>query len=136
MDPICQSFVGPVNDGFGAVNRNYKRMVRAARAGNLKAFLRGTNRTARSLRGLADVHGSMIEQIAAVPPAPPDAGTVGTWLEYLRQEEAAERAGAWALASLKVRKFFQKLRQAEQALRSAQATISGFGFQVCGIAVY
>lgn len=136
VDPICQAFVGPVNDGFSAYNRNYKRMVRAAKSGTVKAFLRQTTRTARSLSALAQVHATMIGQIAAVPPAAADAATIGAWLGYLRQEEAAERTAAWALASLKFRQYFRKLRQADQALRSGQVAISGFGFQVCGIAVY
>src|SRR5262245_60584939 len=136
VDPACQTFVQPVNAGFGAFNRNYKRMIRAAKSGTVKAFLNATSRTAGSLRRLADVHSSMIAQIAAVPPVPADAGTVGTWLDYLRQEETAERSAAWALAQIKISKFFRKLRQADQALRSGQAAISGFGFQVCGIAVY
>jgi len=135
VDPICQSFVGPVNGAFGAFNRNFNRMVRAARANKPKPFVRALRRTVASLNGLAAVHGSLIAQIEAVPPAPADSGTVGSWLNYLRQEEAAERGAGSALAQAKVRQFFRKLRQADQALRSAQTAISGFGFQVCGVSV-
>lgn len=78
-------------------------MVRAAKSGTVKAFLGQTTRTARSLSALAQVHATMIGQIAAVPPAAADAATIGAWLDYLRQEEAESGrasipSGAWRSA--------------------------------------
>jgi hypothetical protein len=136
VDPICQSFVAPLEGAFGAVNRNFNRMVRAAKANKSKAFVRGIRRTSSALNGLAGVHANMIAQLAVVPPAPADSGTVGSWLGYLRQEEGFEQGAASSLAVFKIRPFFRQLRQADQALRSGQAAIAGFGFQVCGVAVF
>ena len=136
VDPICQSYVGPLNTAFGSYHRNFKRLVRAAKSGTVKSFIKATNRTAGSLNTMADVHQSLVSKITPVAPVPADAGTIGSWLGYLGQEGGAERAAALALASLRFKQAFQKLRQADQAMRSGQAAISGFGFQVCGISVY
>jgi hypothetical protein len=91
-------------------------------------------RTVSSLNGLAGVHENLNAQIAAVPPAAADSGTVGSWLNYLREEAGFERGVAASLAAFKIRQFQSQLRQADQALRSSQVAIAGFGFQVCGVA--
>jgi hypothetical protein len=135
-DPICQSFVGPLDAAFGAFNTNFKHMVRAGKAGKVKAFIRGTRQTVSSLNGLAGIHENMSAQLATVPPAAADSGPVGSWLNYLNGEAGFERGAASSLAFFKIRQFLSQLRQADQALRSGQAAIAGLGFQVCGVAVF
>jgi hypothetical protein len=136
VDPICQSFEGQLDGAFGALNTNFKRMVRAAKARKGKPFIRGIRRTVSSLNGLAGVHENLSAQIAAVPPGAADSGTVGSWLNYLREEAGFERGAAVSLGVFKFRQFQSQLRQADQALRSGQVAIAGFGFQVCGVAVF
>jgi hypothetical protein len=132
VDPICQSFVGAMGDAWGAYHRAYKRMIRLAKSGTPKAFLRQTRRTAGSLNQLARTRTSMTDQIAVVPPPTTDAGTVGTWLGYLRNEEGFEVSAASALRRLAINKFFKRLRQADKAETAGTQVISGFGFQACG----
>jgi len=132
VDPICQSFVGPLGEAWSAYHRNFKRTIRAARADNTKAFLRGTKKVAQSLNLISRTRTGMVDQIAAVPPPDTDAGTIGTWLSDLRQEGALESSAASAVLSLRINKFFRRLRQADDAETVARGAISGFGFTVCG----
>jgi hypothetical protein len=132
VDPICQTFAGPLGDAWGAFHRNFKGMLRAAKSGNFKRFLKGTKRMAVSLNGISQTRTSMIDQIAAVPPLAGDAGTVGTWLGYLRQEGGLEGSAASALRRLQIAKSFHRLRRADKASAAGIGAISGFGFQVCG----
>jgi hypothetical protein len=132
VDPICQSFVGPMGDAWGTFTRAFKRTTRAAKAGNTKAFLRAVKNESQSLNQLAATRASLIGQITALPPPEADAATIGTWLNHLRQEVAFESAGASANLKLQIGKYFRKLRQADKAERAGGQAISGFGFQVCG----
>jgi hypothetical protein len=132
VDPICQSFAGPLGDAWRAFHRNFKRTTRAARKGDLKALVRGTKREARSLNQLAATRTSMIDQIAVVPPPEADAGTIAIWLNHLRREVAFERSAASATLNLQFGKYFKKLRQADKAEKAGMQAIAGFGFQVCG----
>jgi hypothetical protein len=132
VDPICQSFVGPMGAAWGAFDRAFKRTTRAARKGTLKAFLRGTKREAGSLNQLAGTRTSMIDQIAVVPPAGADVGAIAVWLDHLRQEVAFERSAASAVRKLQIGKYFNRLKQADTAENAGHQAIAGFGFQVCG----
>jgi hypothetical protein len=135
VDPICQSFVGPAGDATGSFNRNLKRLFRLAKSGTLKAFIRQNSRTARSLNRLAQILTSMTDQIVAVPPPDADAGTIGTWLDHRRQADAFAMSAASALKKLNAKRFFRQLDRAGKADQAAVRTISGFGFQVCGVSV-
>jgi len=133
VDPICQSFVAPENAAFGTYKRNFKRMGHLAKSGTFKAFLRQTKRTARSLNGFAQVYSTVTDQIATVPPSDGDAATIGVWLNDRRQAAGAATSAATALVRLQIRKFFQRLSQFDAAEAAGIQTITGFGFQVCGV---
>lgn len=135
VDPICVASVGAENNALAAIQRNSRRWVHAAKSGNVKAFIRQTRRVAGSVNGYAQIHASLTEQIAAVPPLAADAGTVGTWLNDRRQAEALYRSAASTLNAFKIRKFFQRLRQGDAADAAGRGAIAGFGFQVCGVSV-
>src|SRR4051812_29634604 len=79
-DPVCQSFLGPVNNAKTSYNTNYKRWVRDLSKGTLHNWVRQTARTAISLRRLSHVEASLTEQLTAVPPLATDAGVISTWL--------------------------------------------------------
>jgi hypothetical protein len=132
VDPICQSFVGPMGDAFSAYQRSFKALNHAAKSGNTKRFLRGTKRTAASLNRIAQTRTSMLDQIAPVQPVTSDVATINTWVGFLRQEAGFENAAATAILGLKIGKFFSNLRQADSAQSNGKGAIAGFGFQVCG----
>jgi hypothetical protein len=132
VDPICQSFVGPMGEAWGSYGRNYKRMIRLAGSGTLKAWLKQTRRTAASLTRLSQIRTSLTDQIAMVAPPAADTGTVGLWLGYLRNEEAFESSAASALLVLSIDKFYKRLGQADKALRLGKKTATEFGFHTCG----
>ncbi len=136
MDPICQSFVGPNDDAFRAFSRNEKRLGSVARKGTLKQFGAQTKKIARSLKRIAGIQANLTNQIATVPPAAEDSGTVGTWLNYRRQEEAFLRSAASILVQFRpYRQYFRKLNMAHDADAAATRTVSGLGFQVCEVIV-
>jgi hypothetical protein len=135
VDPICQSFVSPIANGFKAFRRAFKATNKQAKAGNAKAFLKSTRRTANTLNRLAQLHLNMTRQITAVPPAPGDEAIVRNWLTALGQEQASEVAAVTALRQLRFGAFFKRLAQADAAVRTATTAISGFGFAVCGVSV-
>jgi hypothetical protein len=135
VDPICQSFVDPANV---AVNRELQSFDKWLRNGGIsgkgKAWKRATRRLAGSLKGLAQIRASLTAQIAAVPPPPDDAETVGRWLDARRQSEALATSAALALRTFKIRLFNKRFLAAATAYVTSGRAISGFGFQVCGVA--
>jgi hypothetical protein len=136
VDPICQTFVGPMNDAFRAYFRNEKRLGSVAKKGTLKQFGAQTKRTARSLKRIAQLHADLTNQIATVPPTTEDFGTIGTWLNHRRQEEALLRSAASILVQFRpYKQYFRKLNMADAADAAATRTASGFGFQVCEVSV-
>jgi hypothetical protein len=135
VDPICQSFVGPLTNAFGAYHKNFKRLNRAAKFGPVKAFVKSARRTARSLNAVAGLHASMIGQIAAVPPVPADAAIVNAWLSALRAEQSAEAAAVTALLHFRIGAFFNQLNAADGDVNAAQQAVQGFGFAVCEVTV-
>ena len=137
VDPICQSFVGPENVAFGAYVRNSKREGHLSGSGSLKAWLKATRRTSKSLTGYVQIDLNLLDQIAAVPPTAADAGTIGTWLNYRRQSDAFAAAAAAALNRPvpQIGKYFKRAKQANVSLDGAGRAIKGFGFQVCEVSV-
>jgi hypothetical protein len=135
VDPICQTFVAPVTNGFKAYHRAFKAMNKRAKSGSFKAFLASIRRTANTLNTIAQVHLSMLQQIAGVAPPPADLATVNAWTTALGQEQANEVGATNALRQLRFGTFFKRLHQADAAVSAAGAAISGFGFTVCGVAV-
>jgi hypothetical protein len=136
VDPICQSFVRPMQGAIGAYFRNEKRLGPVARNGTLKQFGAQTKRIARSLKRIAQLHADLTIQIAAVPPPTEDFGTVGTWLNHRRQEEALLRSAASILVQFRpYKQYFRKLDMADAADEAATGTVSGLGFQVCEVSV-
>jgi hypothetical protein len=136
VDPICQSFVGPNDDAVGAYFRNEKRLGRVASKGTLKQFVAQTKRIARSLTRIARIEANLTNQIATVPPATEDFATVGTWLNYRRQEEADLRSAASILIQFRpYKQYYRKLNMADAADQAATRTVSGLGFQVCEVIV-
>ncbi len=132
VDPICQSFEGPVDDAWAAYARNDRRWARASKYGTPKAIVRTAKQTARSLAGWAQTLTRLIDQIAPVPPPAEDAVTVSTWLDLRRQANANEVSAASALKRGNVPKYFRLLRPADAESDASERAISGFGFQVCG----
>lgn len=139
VDPICQSFVGPQNSALSAFITNSKRLGRVAksslRSGNFKPFVRQNRRTAGSLNTYAQIHSNLTDQIAAVPAAPGDEGTVTTWIGDRRQTEASVRSAATALNQFKYKVFQKRLKDADAAELASINAISGMGFHVCGVSV-
>jgi hypothetical protein len=136
LDPICQSFVGPNDDAFRAWSKNEKRLGRVARHGTLKQFGAQTKRIARSLARLAQIQANLTDQIATVAPPPEDFATVGTWLDYRRQEETHLRSAASVLVQFRpYKQYFRQLGMAQTADQAATNTVSGLGFQVCEVIV-
>jgi hypothetical protein len=133
VDPICQAFRGPASSADSAYIKNYKRLFRVARKGTVKAFVRQTNRTAGSLLRFTQIHMSVTDQIATVPAAAADAGTVNTWLNYRRQSDAFSTSAASALRQFKFKRFFRQNDDAGAAEAAGRATIAPFGFQVCAV---
>jgi glutamine synthetase adenylyltransferase len=135
VDPICQSFVAPVTDSFKAYHRAFKTMNRRAKTGPLKAFFKSIRRTASTLNTIAQVHLSMLQQIAAVPPPSADMAQISAWTTALGQEQANEVSATTALRQFRFGVFFKRLGQADAAVNAAATAISGFGFTVCSVAV-
>ena len=133
VDPICQAFRGPASGADNAYIKNYKRLLRVARKGTVKEFVRQTNRTAGSLLRFTQIHMSVTDQIATVPPAAADAGTVNTWLNYRRQSDAFSTSAASALKQFKFERFFKQNDHAGAAEAAGRETIAPFGFQVCAV---
>jgi hypothetical protein len=131
VDPICQSFEGPVDDGWAAYVRNFKRWVRAAKHGTPTAIVRGAKRTARSLAQWAQTLNRLFDQIAVVPPPAEDAVTVRAWINHRRQANAYNLATASALMRGKGRKAVRLGSRAGTEAEASERAISGFGFQVC-----
>jgi hypothetical protein len=131
VDPICQSFEGPVDDGWTAYVRNFKRWVRAAKHGTPKAIVRGAKRTARSLAQWAQTLTRLFDQIAAVPPPAEDAATLSAWINHRRQANAYNVATASAIMRGKVRKAVRLGSRAGTEAEASGRAISEFGFQVC-----
>lgn len=132
VDPICQSFEGPVDGAWAAYVRNDKRWARASKYGASKAIVRTAKRTARSLAGWAQTLTRLIDQVAPVPPPAEDALTVSTWLDLRRQANANEMSAASALKRGNAPKYFRLLRPADAEADASERAISGFGFQACG----
>jgi hypothetical protein len=135
VDPICQSFVGPENDAGNAFFKNMERVGRIAKSGSAKALARQARRTARPLSRLAQIDLSLNAQLAAVPPPPPDAGLIGTWLDGRRQADGLLTSAASALTQLKFRVFLKRFGRALAVNDAANSAVSGFGFQICGVIV-
>jgi hypothetical protein len=137
VDPICQSLVDPHDAAVRAYNRSAKRMLHLSGSGTLKAWLAATRRASKLLTALTQVEVALLDQIAAVPPAAPDVGTIGTWLNGRRQSDALAASAAVALNRPvpQVGKFFKRIKQANSAFAAADRAIEGFGFQVCGVIV-
>ena len=133
VDPICQAFRGPASAADSAYIKNYKRWLRVARKGTVKAFVRQTNRTAGSLLGFTQIHMSVTDQIATVPPPAADAGTVSTWLNYRRQSDAYSAKAASALKKFAFKGFFKQNDHADAAEAAGRVTIAPFGFHVCAV---
>jgi hypothetical protein len=148
VDPVCQSFAGPLNNASIAYAASFKGMVRSARrviqarkSGNTKklrrssrAFLRAIKTTADSLNGLAGIHAGLLAQLNGI--TPPSDGRVSEWINQLGAEQSSEASGAMALSHFQIRPFFAAIRQADQAQTAARQAITGFGFHVCGVSVF
>jgi hypothetical protein len=135
VDPICQAFVGPERDAGKTFIKNVKRWARLAESEKVKPFVRQTRRTASSLDRLVQIDVRLTDQIAAVPPPAADAGTIGTWLNYRREADGLLSSAASAFRHFKFRLFLKRAGAADAASTASIRTISGFGFQVCGVSV-
>jgi hypothetical protein len=136
VDPICQSFVGANDDAFRAWFKNEKLLGRVAKNGTLQQFGAQTKRVASSLKRIARIQATLTNQIAMVPPPTEDFGTVGTWLNDRRQEEALLRSAASILVQFRpYKQYLRKLNLADAADEAATRTVSGLGFQVCEVIV-
>ncbi|HEX3294991.1 MAG TPA: hypothetical protein VHR38_14765 [Solirubrobacterales bacterium] len=131
VDPICQANLVPVRSSGARFQSSRKKMNRLAIAGNGKAWLRQSKRTASALDRFAGAEQTMIEQIALVSPPPADSTAVGTWVNGVTQADAFRRAEAAALRQLKIAKANRLADQVAKAQAPAYAAIADFGFQVC-----
>jgi hypothetical protein len=135
VDPICQSFAGPVNDAAKTYRKNFKDWERRLTKGSLKGWVRQTGRTFRSLRHLVQVNAGLTDQIAAVTPPAEDAGTINTWLTNRNKAERWAYSAALAFDGFKFDRFDKLNRRAGRAEDAGYRAISGFGFRVCGVSV-
>jgi hypothetical protein len=135
VDPICQSFVGRINDARTSYNRDYKRWARDLDHGSLKNWERQTHRTFQSLRALVGIEAGLTDQIAAVPPPAEDAATVNAWLTGRNKAERFGYSAALAFDSFKFDLSRKRINQSNKAFASGLKAISGFGFQTCGVTV-
>lgn len=124
-----------MGSAWTAYLRNGKRAERHLKQGTYKSWVRLIRRTGSSLNHLAQTRTSMVDQIAAVPATASDAATITGWLNYVRQEAAYESSAAASLRGLRIGKANKKSAGANGAEQAAKRTISGFGFQVCGLGV-
>jgi sensor domain CHASE-containing protein len=135
VDPICQSFVGSINDARTAYNKNHKRWGRDLNHGSLKRWERQTHRTFQSLGTLVQIEAALTDQIAAVPPAAEDAATINAWLTGRNKAERFGYSAALAFDSFKFDLFGKRLNQSNRAFATGIKAIFGFGFQTCGVIV-
>ena len=136
VDSICQSFVASHDSAVRAFLKNEKLLGPVAKHGTLKQFGAQTKRIARSLKRVAGIEANLTNQIATVPPPAEDFATVGTWLDYRRQEEALLRSAASILVQFKpYKQYIRKLNMADAADQAATRTVSGLGFQVCEVII-
>ena len=135
VDPICQSFVGRINDARTSYSRSYKRWGRDLNHGSLKRWERQTHRTFQSLRTLIQIEAALTDQIAPVPPPAEDATTINAWLTGRNKAERFGYSAALAFDSFKFDLFGKRLNQSNRAYATGIKAISGFGLQTCGIIV-
>jgi hypothetical protein len=135
VDPICKSFESPLATSFATYSADYKRLLRTAKKGRIKAFVRAARATAAALNVLSGLHTNLAAQIQTVPPPTADAAVVFTWLNALRQEGSLATAAATALLHAKFKAFNSYLGQADAALAAGKNAIAGFGFATCGVTV-
>ena len=131
VDPICQANLIPVRSSGARFQSSRKKMNRLAIAGNAKAWLRQTKITASTLNRFAEAEQTMIDQIALVPPPPPDSAAVGVWVNGVTQADGYRRAEAVALRQLKIAKANGLAGKVAKAQAPSYAAIADFGFQVC-----
>ena len=131
VDPICAASAPVIGQAYGSYSRNYKRWIHQASHGSLKAWVKQTRRTAASLGRFNQAETSLTDQLAAVPAAPGDESTIGSWLSYRRQAEAFGAAAATALSHIQVGKFFKLASRGDKATAAGVRVAEGVGFQVC-----
>jgi hypothetical protein len=135
VDPICQAFAPRLHNAGEAHRKNFKEWERRLTKGSLKAWVRQTDRTFRSLRRLVQINAGLTQQIAAVPPPPEDAGTINTWLTDRNRSERWAYSAALAFSGFKFDRFYKLIGRAVRLQDAGYRIISGFGFQVCGVSV-
>lgn len=131
LDPICQTFVSPTRNAVKDYIKNFKEWVRRLSKGTLKGWVRQTQRTAQSLRRFNQIHASLTQQIADVPPHPNDVETITTWLNLRNRALGFYSSAASSFSRFKFDQFRKQLRRGIAADEAAISGISGFGFQVC-----
>jgi hypothetical protein len=135
VDPICLASAQPASEALQAYHRNLKRLARLAKSGTLKAWKKQVARTARSLVRMNEIDTRLTDQIAAVAPPPNDAGTIATWIDYRSEAITHGRGAVTALRFFNFTAFRWHVRQGDIDWAAGVQTISGFGFQVCGVSV-
>ena len=131
VDPICQNATPPLVKANKAYAKNFNRLIARLRARRFKGIIKVIHRTATALNRFTNIYGSVTDQVAAVPPAPPDAPIIEGWLQHRRDAEGFARSAARAMSQIKFRRFDQQIAKAAQADTQASGSISGFGFQYC-----
>jgi hypothetical protein len=135
VDPICQAFAPRWHNAATAYRKNFKEWERRLTKGTLKGWVSQTDRTFRWLRRLVQIDAGLTDQIAAVPPAPEDAGTVSTWRTNRNKAERWAYSAALAFGGFKFDRFDKLIDRAGRFQAAGYRAISGFGFQVCGVKV-
>jgi hypothetical protein len=131
VDPICAASAPVISQAYGSYSRNYKRWAHLASHGTLKGWVKQTRRTGASLSRFNQAEARLTDQLAAIPPAPGDESTIGSWLSYRRQAEALGGAAANALSHIQVGKFFKLAGRGDKAAVAGVRVAEGVGFQVC-----
>ena len=131
VEPLCQAVLPAANSANADVNQKSKNLVRTAKHGSNKAFVRAIRSLARSLQAYTAIDDNLTNQLAGVPPVPTDAGAVNNWLQGRRNTTALANGAAQALRRFKLNRYFNLLAQANAAYSQAVSSVNGFGLNAC-----
>lgn len=131
VEPICQAVLPAAISANADVNRKSKNLVKTAKHGSNKAFVRAIRALARSLQAYTAIDDNLTGQLAAVPPVATDAAAVSNWLQGRRNTTALANSAAQALTRFKLNKYFKLLDQANAAYNEAVSSVSAFGLNAC-----
>jgi hypothetical protein len=135
VDQTCSSSAPAFKKTFKTILNLGNKMPPLPDGADPKRFLRKLNRwgkqLARAQRRFDRVFATMVEGIAAVPPAPGDEAAVGQWVNGLRQYVDLSARASRAAKHGKIFKGLSFLDKAGAALDTGGVAVQGFGITTC-----